>query len=568
MIKKESIAAILLYFSVIFIIILPLLPPGYILTLDILATEKIILPNLTSINFVFTGILYLLNFLIPSYILQKMILFLILLLSGLGMYRIISKEKYWTAKMFAGLIYMVNPFIYERLISGQWSFALGYAFFPWIAKMTTDFFQTPSNINIILLALETAIMASLSSHFLIIYCIFLFIFLIVTLVSGFYENIKTAKAFIKLLLLSIILNLNWIIGMILPIGGIDNSSSAINRGDLISFQSVADNTFGLVFNLLSGYGFWGEANNYFISPKSIFSFWPVITILLIAISLYGYYVLVIKRKQIVLGITLGVFFLTALDLAIGIASKNFEQTVFFLYEKIFFLRVFREPQKLVAVVIFCYAFLGGIGLSELIDKAKHRLKYLVILIFLILPFIYAPPILGGFWGQLKPAFYPKSWREVNTFLNNDKDNFSVLFFPWHQYMRFGFNNNIVIANPAPYFFDKPVISSRNYETVSLYTHDIRTEALHIEGLLTIERERVNLLDDKVEEKISWGQNLSPINVKYIILAKEDDYKDYLFLYTTKELKKIFESDEIILFQNSKWGMQEEEPVIDNSDQDL
>ncbi len=416
MIKKEDILALLLFLLVIFVIIFPLLPPGYILTLDILATDKILLPKLTNINFIFTGILYLFNFLIPSYILQKMLLFLIFLLSGLGMYRLVLEEKHWAAKVFAGLLYMVNPFIYERLISGQWSLVLGYAFFPWIVKVMLDFFQTPSNFRTILLALGTAIIAALSFHFFMIFYILLIIFLIVLLVFGQEEKRKIVKALVKLLPISILFNLNWILGIVLPLEGVDKGLSAINNGDLVSFKSVADPTFGLVYNLLSGYGFWNETNNYFISPKSIFPLWPVITIILIGITLYGYYILLMKRKQKVLGITLGVFFLLALDLAIGIASKNFEPIVSILYEKIFFLRVFREPQKLVAIVIFCYAFLGGIGLSDIIDKAKNKARYLIITFFLILPFIYAPTVLGGFWGQLKPTFYPKSWGEGKCFI--------------------------------------------------------------------------------------------------------------------------------------------------------
>ncbi len=127
-------------------------------------------------------------------------------------------------------------------------------------------------------------------------------------------------------------------------------------------------------------------------------------------------------------------------------------------------------------------------------------------------------------------------------------------------MKYGFNKNMVVANPAPYYFDKPIISSLNYETASLYTHDIRPEALHIEGLLTIEREGVNLLGDKVEDKVSWGQSLSPINIKYIILSKDDDWRNYNFLYTQTDLKKIYEDNDLLLFQNLKWGVEEPIPI--------
>jgi hypothetical protein len=138
-------------------------------------------------------------------------------------------------------------------------------------------------------------------------------------------------------------------------------------------------------------------------------------------------------------------------------------------------------------------------------------------------------------------------------LNSDKDNFLVLSLPWHQYMPFKFSHNILIANPAAAFFDKPVLSSRNYETKYLFTHEDRAEALHVEGLLAIERKGINLLGEKVTEKLPWGESLAPIGVKYIILAKDDDWKDYGFIINSFDLEKTYEGEEMILYKNRKWS---------------
>ena len=113
-----------------------------------------------------------------------------------------------------------------------------------------------------------------------------------------------------------------------------------------------------------------------------------------------------------------------------------------------------------------------------------------------------------------------------------------------------------MANPAVLFFDKPILSSQNYETVPLYSHDSRPEALHVEGLLSIKMKGVNLLDEPVTEEILLGSALSVIDVKYIILAKDADWKEYDFLSRQADLKKIYEGTDLVLYQNLSFGQEE------------
>lgn len=343
--------------------------------------------------------------------------------------------------------------------------------------------------------------------------------------------------------------------MIIGNSEVSQAIEQFDSRDLITFQSYPDSRFGLIFNLLSVYGFWGEANKYYVSPKEIIFFWPVLSLVLLGLSLYGFTKSLLERDRnsYPFIMTMVVMFLLALDFAGGIGLKSFANTVFFLYEKYPFLRGLREPQKLVGILMFIQAYLGSIGLYHLSHRVEQKGKYALVIIFFLLPFIYTPLIFGGFWGQLKPANYPSSWSKINQLLNSDKDNFLVLSLPWHQYMPFKFSHNILIANPAAAFFDKPVLSSRNYETKYLFTHEDRAEALHVEGLLAIERKGINLLGEKVTEKLPWGESLAPIGVKYIILAKDDDWKDYGFIINSFDLEKTYEGEEMILYKNRKWS---------------
>lgn len=555
---SQNVIAILILVTLTLVVVFPLFPPGFVLTLDMPATSKLTFPPFSSNNFFLSLIFYLFHFIIPNYVIQKVILITSLMIAGLGMYKL-SPTKTFIGKMFAALLYMINPFTYERLVSGQWLLILGYALLPFVVSQTIGYFHNPTFFRLIILAVITTIVANTSLHFLVAVLVFMVIYSCVFVSTTDIDLKKFFSAIIKLLILLILLNINWLISFFVTEKGIGSILTYFDQNDLVSFQSVADPSFGLIFNLLSGFGFWAEANNYFISPKSLFPLWPAVSVVFIAFTIYGFYISVFKRKDYILSITLGIIFLISLDLASGVALKNFAPTVSYLYDKIVFLRAFREPQKLVGLIIFCYAYFG----SLVFEKIK---KVSICVFILFLPLLYTLPIFWGFWGQLKPVFYPQSWHEVNSILNRDQDNFLVVFFPWHQYMRFRFNNNHVVANPAQYFFDKQILSSSGYETAYLTLRDSRPEGLHIEGLLSIEKQGVNLLDDKINEDIRWGEALSAVGIKYIILSKDADYRDYKFLDTSSELTKIFDSDDIILYQNTSWG--KETPIKTENIQDF
>lgn len=550
--KNNNYLPIILFGLLSLLIIFPLLPPGYVMSLDMAPVPKTIWPSIISSSLIYEAFYALFSLFIPSYWLQKIVLFLIFFLTGWGMFKLVP-QKLGTARYFGGIFYTINPYVYERFMAGHIGILLGYGFLPFAISQMIAFFDNPTTKSAVKLALTMTLLINLSLHFSIIFLVLLIIYgLVFLIVSRERQKYFIHSSFVLMLFL-LVLNFNWFLPFIFGQSALSNAVVQFNGEDLIAFQSVSDKQFGLLFNLISGYGFWAEANNYFILGKQVVFFWPIISLTIVGLFMWGIinYFLNRSTNNIPLLITLIAFFLISLDLAGGIGLSSFRDTVFILYSQYPVLRSFREPQKLVGIIMFCYAFFGSYGLYALTERIIKNRK-LILGFFLFLPVVYTPVIFGSFWGQLKPAIYPESWSKVNQLLNKDRDNFLVLSFPWHQYMPFKFSHNVLIANPAPAFFDKEILSSRNYETKYLFSHEDRPEAMHIEGLLAIERKGINLLGEKVEEKLPWGESLAPIGVKYIILAKDDDWKDYSFLMNSSDLEKSFESDEIILYKNLKW----------------
>lgn len=174
---------------------------------------------------------------------------------------------------------------------------------------------------------------------------------------------------------------------------------------------------------------------------------------------------------------------------------------------------------------------------------KKVLKFvlsIIIIISLATPLIYSFTFFNGFAGQIRPTDYPADWYEANQYLNNDSQDFKILFFPWHGYMDFKWVNNTDkrIANPTKNFFDKETISATNVEIGKIYRQDNDPEQLYIDNLL-----------EKRDGITNFGELVSVLNVKYIILAKEFDYKEYFFLFDQSDLELVKETEDLYVFEN-------------------
>jgi hypothetical protein len=238
----------------------------------------------------------------------------------------------------------------------------------------------------------------------------------------------------------------------------------------------------------------------------------------------------------------------SLILATGISTPYFSGFFEFLFNNLFFFKGFREPQKFVGLLVLAYAYLGGLGVDELHKKLKdvkgrknidkNRIAIILLVGFaLISPALYSANMFFGFNGQLRTVDYPEEWYEVNKFLNSRESDFNVLFFPWHGYMKFSWTDRIIM-NPASGFFDRPVIRGENIEVGPIETQSPKPTQHYIHFLLNHK--------DEIE---NFGELVTLLNVKYIILAKEVDYKEYDFLYNQRDLKVVLDNSRMTVFEN-------------------
>jgi len=522
---------------------------GYILTLDMVFTKNVFhvsslfygLTNSFSVTPLF-AFLDFLNILFSVEFIQKLSFFLIFFLSGISAYKM-CPEEWGTGKYFAGFLYMINPFVYVRVLAGHWLLLLAYAVTPFAVKSFMDFFKTQSFKKSIYVAFLLTLVFALETHtpflLLIVFGIF---FLAAALElrkkSGRVFDLSKSTALVILFLL--VLNSYWLVpsftGSSVPLGEITNS-------DLYTFTTRQDLNFNTLFTTASMYGFWRVG---YVYTKDLLPYWYLFFIVILFLAVHGF---ASNYKHSIYVKAFGVAAVLSVILAAGI-SGPFAGVFEFLFNNVFFFKGFREPQKFAALLVLAYAYLGGLGVAEFeriaLNPARNAGAYkkigawLMISLAIATPFIYSFTMFNGFWGQLKPTDYPKDWYDVNDYLNSDKQDFNILFLPWHNYMDFKWIPNAQkrIANPASVFFDKPVIQGDNMEAGSIYSSSTNPISRYI-GFMLANRNKID----------NFGELVSPLNIKYVVLTKEVDYRLYDFLDNQSDLEPVKDTENLVVFRN-------------------
>lgn len=549
--RKPNTIICIEYSVLALVILIPLLKPGYVFALDMVFTPTIRMPTELTGYYPFGLLLHLLNLILPSCVIQKILMFLVLVLAGVGMHLLAPGRREWP-KYFAGILYVLNPFVFQRFTAGQLGVLEAYALTPFLIKAFLDLLDNPRWTKALLVAVLMSAVFAFGYQSGVMAAVFCCIAAIIYLLFGL-RRPRSARMAIKWAvvagLLFMFLNSFWIVPFVRGDASGAQSMKSFTSKDVIGFQSAADPKMGVMFNVAAMYGFWGENSGRFVAPKKIIPGWQALYLAILLLALWGL-ISGIRRKEgrwraAVFGITGFVAYV----LAVGVAHPYTAGTFWFLVKHVPLFSGFRDAHKFVAILVVSYAYLGSIGVDDILarlDKLKEgRLKkfsMLVPALLLLIPVFYTYPMLWGFGGHLHVTpDYPKDWYRVNDFLNQDKPDYKVLFLPWHQYMSFSFIDKTV-ANPASNFFDKQVITGDNMEFGPIYSESKNPVSEKITKMFVgSDLDRRNL-----------GIRMRRLDIKYIVLAKEADYQQYDYLDSQEDLELVKDTETLSVYLNKAW----------------
>lgn len=535
----------LVYGLLTLLVLAPMLKPGYILTLDMVFTPRLPMPDSVTPSYLFHLLLSVLSRVVPGDVIQKIILVVILLFSGVGMHRLMQhlrpvkaeQTEYETwGTYIAGMFYMINPYTYSRFMAGQYSVLLGYSLIPFFARALLRFLAAPTRKNVLYIAAWAVLVSIVSIH-----TVGLIVVLTIVAITLYWWRHRRQPAQIKAMWTNGLLGLAaifitscyWVIPLI---AGDSTTAKAIENfgnADSQAFATVGGSALGKLGNIIRLQGFWAEGQQLYLLPQDRLPAWGLVGIIIWALVIFGGLSMWRrwKRSEVVI---FAVAALSGTILAIG----SFNQ---WLSDHLLFFSGYREPHKFVALVALAYAILLGQGVIALLHRYKKRRKELsasiAMGVLMILPLAFAPTMLWGFDGQLSPRDYPDDWYAMNDTLKQEAKDAKTVFLPWHLYSHYGFAGRI-IASPAERFFETPMIVSDDPEFAGI--RPAVSDSL---------KQKIGSELGEAPRKLDLGSRLAPYDVKYVLLAKEYDVENYAYLDYQQDLRLVGETDSLKLYVN-------------------
>ncbi|HEX3082589.1 MAG TPA: hypothetical protein VHQ86_05030 [Candidatus Saccharimonadia bacterium] len=534
------------YTAVALLVLGPLLLPGYILMLDMVFTPHVPWPTVLSNLTPYNALMSIMSYLIPGWVLQKMVLILILVGAGLGMHRLVQVPNPW-ARYLAGVFYLINPFTYDRFMSGQYLVLAGYALMPWFVAALTRLIRRPERGNALRLAGWLLAISCVSLHTLG----FAFTALVVGLVIGVWRYRRRVRQSRRLalwlgaaLVILAVACSYWLLPLVSGRSQQAGLIQGFDQAQLLSFATVPDPTLGLPLNVLALHGFWVGGQDLYLSPKAVNPWWWAVALLVLVLAGIGARpAWRHDRTKLVLISILG---LTGFALALGVMDSPLAPINQWLFDNVPLMRGYREPGKFIGLVALAEAYLVGWGIDWLLERLSRArraaLAQYVPGLLLVLPLLGTPTMVWAAGGQLHTSRYPADWYALDQHLRAESDQRGrMLFLPWHQYMTFQFSGRLM-ANPASRFFSRSVIQGDNAEI----------------GL--IERQDYNAQSAEVEDQIltpgaagyDIGPALAKLGVEYVVLAKAADYADYSWISRQPGLTLESDTQTLEVYRNLKY----------------
>ena len=472
-----------------------------------------------------------------------------------------------TSRIAAGVLYTLNPFVFNRLFVGHIDLLIGYALLPFAVQSALRV-QGPLWRYGLRVSLWWAALTSLTPHFSWIYGV---VVLVVAIVAASKGAIRESA-----LRLSVTVTSFFIMSMYILLPHFATTLATQNgTSSLALYQTSGDPRFGLFGNVAGLYGFWrlGPGPNL---PKNLISGWPFLYLAILLVAVTGAWVALRRPRptsaadtdtseEVTAPSPLSTLLLsepprtsaepstnrafaaTSL-LAVGVigyllalGSQGPTGALFrWCYVHVPFFSIMREPQKFLMLLALAYAVFFGWGISHISRLATStnatRAAMAALLLGIALPLGYTPTMFNGLSAQIAPSHVPSGYREANRLMGNGAG--SVLALPWHLYLSYPFTNNRVVANLTPSLLNRNVISGDNVEAGGIETQSTSLESKYLAALYT----RGSTLKH-------FGALIAPLGIQYVALSKTVDWPAYLWLTHQGDLKMILDTSSLEVWKN-------------------
>ena len=364
----------------------------------------------------------------------------------------------WYARAAVGILGGLNPFVYDRLIEGQWGVVVAAALLFGCLRALESMWSGAGRAPAATLALCGAIAASFSPNFIPMIMV---LGIAGLLAQHRWRDRRVVSWSLAAFLGTCLLLSPGLIGFFSGDGPTTyRMVQHVGAPDFTLFATSTSRDFSFL-NLLGLYGYWAERVGRFPPASAGWILWPLSTLLLTAGAVAGAWVSPTRRWLLGVGVLgLAVSASTALPGGVGVATA--------LVRVIPLAGAAREPGKWSALWLLALVVLNGEFLGAVSARWRTRRRLLPVLAVggvLLATMLPAGVVqLVELPRVVKPVDYPADWYAAAGALDRGGGaDALVVVLPWHLYQTLGFTGGRLIANPAPVFFHGRLISSNNPE---------------------------------------------------------------------------------------------------------
>lgn len=473
-----------------------MLLPGYVLTLDMAwSPEMPYAWNTDAPNNAYPlwVLIHALTLIIPSWVVQKIVLGGLIFSLLYIPWRFLPFVEGVYARIFSAGVFALNPFVYARVLAGQWFILLAYALLPLLLYALVRLSQKPDRRSGAIFFLVLSLIGLLSIHFLYLSCLVSALWLGTHMVCDWWRGGEDSLRVVRILrygtfagLGFIILNLFWIVPVALRSAPIE---ARFDETYFSAFASAGHGVVPVVANVAVLGGFWGENlvwGKYFAWPQDTAVFWIAVFFIFIFIGRGVVHLLRNPATRFHAGVILGIG-IFAYVTALGMADTPFQNFNLFLYEHVPFWSGLRDSHKIAGVLALVYAVFAGVGVSAFLSKIKKRsvsTESFVSMLVLLVPILFGMYMWGGMHGGLRSVWYPADWYEAKSIVDKMPAGEKTLVLPWHGYLSLDFADNKIVGNPTQAFFGRTrVIAGRGVELGKIYDQEVDAEYRDIDAFL-------------------------------------------------------------------------------------
>lgn len=366
-----------------------------------------------------------------------------LFLCGFGPMVLLRRAPWW-ARCAAGLLGMLNPWVFDRLAEGQWGVAAAAGcLFLWIAAYES-LQRRPGPGRAVLVALATVAPLAFSANFAGILAV-----LAAAAVLGtrpWHDPLRlrwTAAAGG----LAVVALLYGLIPFFLQHGsGTYTAVQEFGRADWVAFRPTPDGQYGALPALAGLYGEWAERTGRIPVATTGNPWWIVSAAVLVTLAVVGA-VRSTRRWLLPAG-------LVGLALSASTATSWGVDTAVWLSRHVPMLGAYRDTQKWDVLWLVALVVLG----AEAVATAPQWTRRVwagpaaatLMAVAALLP--AGVNMLRELPNITRPVAYPADWYAAAGYLSaNVPDASPVAVLPWHLYEPLDFTGRLT-ANPAPVFF--------------------------------------------------------------------------------------------------------------------